>query len=151
MVTIYVAAEKFIYWNELGELAVDESMVHELSSSNQIHRTVVYFAPERFGFWYDDMRDVEDAWEYLYSSLRMAGFCADETLLFSHETELDRFSASIDGSEGLVISGDSRDDELAVVLGGRRVSHLPETLTGFWHRFDIRRGFRALFAALSAS
>ena len=151
MVTVYIAAEKFIYWNELGELAVDDEMVHALSSSSQIQHTVVYFAPDRFGFWYDDMRDVEDAWEYLNSALRMAGFRADEVMLFSHEVESSRFHTSDLESEILVISGDSRDDVVAESLGARRVSDLPDRLTGFWHRLDIRRGFRALFAALSAS
>ena len=149
MSTIYIAAEKFIYWNGLGELDVDASLIDAIASSDKIDRKVVYFAPNRFGFWYDDMRDVEDAWDYLNSVLRRAGFKADEVILFQHEVEKERFSNK--DSEIFVLSSDPRDESIASALNARKLSEIPYAWSGFWRRLDIRRGFRALFAALSAS
>ena len=149
MSTIYIAAEKFIYWNGLGDLDVDASLIDAIASSDRIDRKVVYFAPNRFGFWYDDMRDVEDAWDYLYSALKTAGFKADDVILFQHEVENERFLKN--DSEIYVLSSDSRDESLAELLNARKLSEIPYSWSGFWHRMDIRRGFRALFAALSAS
>ena len=151
MVTIFVAAEKFVYWNDRGQLAVDMSLVNELSGHGQDMRVVVYFAPDRFGFWYDDMREVEEAWAYLENALKASGFAPDNVIMFGHDVECDKFVEFLaPNSKTYVLSGDSRDESLAVRLGGRRVTVLPDQCVGFWQKLSIRRGLRTLFAALNA-
>lgn len=151
MITIYVAAEKFVYWNERGQLAVDLSLVNALANRSKDKRVIVYFAPDRFGFWYDDMRDVRDAWDYLENALRNAGFEPDKVMMFGHEVEPENFvKSAVKNSEIYILSGDSRDESIARILGGKRVTILPDHCVTFWKNLSIRRGLRTLFAALSA-
>ncbi len=150
MTTAYVAAEKFIQWNTDGQLVIDESLADAIASHRKNHRFVIYFAPARFGLWLEDRREVEEAWQYLETSLKAAGVATNDVMLFDHDVEAAQFAddmAQNDSDQCVIVSDDAHDEALSRELNIRCVADIPADISGMWRKLGIIRILRTLVAA----
>ena len=150
MTTAYVAAEKFIHWNDKGQPTIDESLASAIASHRKNNRFVIFFAPARFGFWFEDKQEVEEAWHYLENALCSAGMHPKEVMLFDHEVDADRFVHDMQAhpnDNAVIVSDEPCDQTLSQTLGIRCIHEIPADMSGMWPKLSIRRILRTLIPA----
>lgn len=152
MTTVYVAAEKLMTWSQDGHMSLDESLIYTLRTHCKNNRFVVYFAPVRFGLWFDGRNEVEDAWQYIDRALNAAGFRPNKVFLFNEEIEIKDFQEDLENqiknqATAIVFSDAEQDDALCQALDIRKVSEIPANISNMWQKIDIRRAFRTFVAA----
>lgn len=152
MTTVYVAAEKLMTWAQDGRMSVNESLIDTLRTHCKNNRFVVFFAPVRFGLWFDGRNEVEDAWQYMARVLKAAGFQPADVFLFDEDIEISKFQNDLKKqderqSAAIIFSESAQDEGLAQVLNIRKVSEIPANISNMWQKIDIRRAFRTFVAA----
>lgn len=154
MTTVFVAAEKLMSWNSDGSLSVDEAVASVLTSYREDNRIIVYFAPVRFGLFFESRRETQQAWDYMASALRNAGFEPDDVILFEDAVEQVPFVdilATLDKHDrALLYSDDPSDLDLCDGLGIQKVDVLDAGSSSLWHRIHLRQVFKTLLAAIQA-
>ena len=152
MTTVYVAAEKLMIWNKEGHLSLDESLIDTLRIHSKSNRFVIYFAPARFGLWFDGQNEVEDAWRYIAHGLKPTGFHPADVFLFNEDAETEIFQKDLaaqpeNQATALILSDAPCDETLAQTLGIQKVTEIPSHISSLWKKIDIRRAFKTFVAA----
>lgn len=152
MTTVYVAAEKLMTWTQDGHISIDENLTQTLINHCQNNRFVVYFAPARFGLWFDGRNEVEDAWRYINHALKATKFQPDHVLLFDEEVSEEAFIQDLSEQDtqhavGVIFSDAPQDEAISLSTGIRKVSEIPANISNMWQKISIRRVLRTFVAA----
>ena len=152
MTTVYVAAEKLMNWTQDGHISIDENLIRTFVSHCTNNRFVVYFAPVRFGLWFDGRNEVEDAWHYIERALTAAEFHPDDVILFNEEVSEEPFvhdmeKQNLQNSLAVIFSDAPQDEALSLSLGIRKVTEIPANISNMWQKINIRRVLRTFVAA----
>ena len=147
MKSLYIAAEKLVKWNDHGQLAVERATTTALCSHRTTTQFVVCFAPARFGLYFDDRRDVEEAWKVMADVLNEAGFVAHRVVMFDEDIDWGvlRRARLVEDPAPVFLTDSDDDRAMARGLGMKCISDVPVQFAR--RRVDVPYAVKTLFHA----